>query len=433
MARLKTCGAEIEVTSVPASGGSPEVQSVSGTVTRDTAVKRTGAASFKCDSAAGNVAAYAQVFATGVIGVASTSYWVRGCYCFSALPTAANHILQIGDVNGGTGYFAKITAAGKIQLFFGGILIGSDSAATISADSTTWYRIELQVDYDASSQPTAAQLRLDGVTVATDSGRAGSATTQSIRLGWSVSAGAAGPGASKSVWVDDIAVNDSTGAAQTSWPGDGKVVLLAPISDSAVGTGWTLGTGTAISGNSGSTAVKNTPPLGVADLAVGSDVKQIRNAASAANSNYDANLTTYTTAGVGASDTVNVLHPVVCTAAPVVTSAKLGTFGVSANPVIANVNLGAGGTAGAFWSGVAGGTYPTGWKWSYGTVTYAPTVTVGSSPVARITQVTASTRIAVVCSMFVYCDYTPAAGGGPPTINKYLTVPRQAQFRAVTR
>jgi hypothetical protein len=122
-------------------------------------------------------------------------------------------------------------------------------------------------------------------------------------------------------------------------------------------------------------------------------------------------MTTYTAAGAGAGATVNAVLPVVATAAPVTTSSKAGTVGVVSNPAITNVSLGATGTAGAFWSGLAGGTYGAGWKWSLGTMTQAPTVTLGTAPVMRITQVTSSTRIAVVCFMGIYVDFTPAASG----------------------
>jgi hypothetical protein len=191
-------------------------------------------------------------------------------------------------------------------------------------------------------------------------------------------------------------------------PGEGAVVLLKPTGDQAW-FGWRLGTNTAF-GN-GYESVNNTPPLGVADLAAGSDPKQIRNAVASANDSYDALMTTYTAAGIGAGSTIEAIRPIVLTAAPVTTSAKLGTVGVVSNPTIANVSLGATGTAGAFWSGVTAGTFPTGWKFSGGTFTVAPAVTLGTAPVMRITQVTSSTRIAMVCFMGMYVDYTPSVGG----------------------
>jgi hypothetical protein len=155
--------------------------------------------------------------------------------------------------------------------------------------------------------------------------------------------------------------------------------------------------------------VNNTPPVGIVDLGgSGADNGQLRNAAASANSSYDATMSTYTAAGVPSRAAINVVVPWTATAAPVVTSAKAGTVGVVSNPAITNIALAAGGTAGAFWSGVAAGTYPTGWKWSSGTSTSTPTVTLGTAPVMRITQVTSSTQVAIVCFMGLYVDYTAA-------------------------
>jgi hypothetical protein len=275
------------------------------------------------------------------------------------------------------------------------------AAQSPSINDGNWHRVEFYTKPSATQANRAWELRVDGATIS-------SGTAQGVDSS-NYAAISVAIGGSAVLNFDDLAVNDDQGASQNTWPGAGNVLLLLPTADSAVGTGWTLGTGTAISANSGSTAVKNTPPISVADLTAGSDTKQIRNATSNANVNYDATMTTYTAAGVASGATVNVVVPVVATAAPLVTSAKAGTVGVVSNPAIANVALGAGGTAGAFWAGAAAGTYPAGWKWSSGTITYAPTVTLGTAPVMRVTQVTASTRIAMVCFMGIYVDYTPAA------------------------
>lgn len=351
-------------------------------------------------------------------GALSTTYFGRCYYSVNDVTLSTTNHPQLASflIGVSSAAFVVVNIDGSLTLSAGG---GVGTLATTAAGvipSAGYVMIELSINIGTGSVD-AVEARVNGVSLGAFTGLNISDTAPSA-FATTFASAAAG----QTIDMDDVALNDSTGAAQNSWPGSGKVVLLKPVSDSAVGTGWTLGTGTAISANSGSTAVKNTPPLGVADLTAGSDTKQIRNATSNANVNYDANLTTYTTAGIGASDTVNVLVPMVATGAPVVTSAKAGTFGVSTNPAIANVSLGAGGTAGAFWSGVAAGTYPTGWKWSFGTTTYAPTVTRGSSPVARITQVTSSTRIADVCAMGMYVDYTPAvvAVTTPPKPNVVL-------------
>lgn len=376
---------------------------------RDTAVKRTGAASWKYNSGASNLPDTLQINQLTALTVGGN--FVQVAFQTAAAPSAAFEVFQSIATVGATPVAIpaaiRIRTDGAAELLTEGVVRGSPSAASVC--DGTQHILELSVTYDASFHATAAELRVDFASVATWTG-AGTISG----IGTPGFGAPQAPGANYVINFDDCVYNDGTGAVNNSWPNGEKVGLALPISDSAVGTGWTLGTGTAIAGNSGSTAVKNTPPLGVADLAAGSDTKQIRNSSSNANTSYDANLTTYTSLGIGASDTVNAVQPIVATASPVATSAKQGTVGISSNPVIANVALGAGGTSGAFWSGAAGGTYPTGWKWSYGTMTETPTVTLGNSPVARITQVTSSTRIAVVCFLGAYVGWLPAATALPP-------------------
>lgn len=374
---------------------------------RDVTTPRSGAAAWKCDSAAGNTTSFITANFSAAV---NTSFFLRVYMNFSQLPGGTIKVVSYES----TAISARLTSAGKLQLWndSAGTQIGSDSAATVATGS--YYRIELKIQTAAgTTQIAACELQLDGVSVASTTGLAISAPT-SINIGWQ-----AAPGASKVCFVDDVALNDSTGAAQTSWPGDGKIVLCVPVSDNARTTGWVTGAG-------GTTslwdAVNNTPPVGVADT--GTATSQIRDATSEASASYDANLTTYTAAGVGASDTVNVVIPMVATGAPVTTGSKQGLIGMASNPAITTVALSATGTAGAFWAGAGAGTYPTGWKWSFGTTTYAPSVTLGTSPVARITQVTASTRIADVCALMMYVDYTAAAitAAAIPDVGMGLTV-----------
>jgi hypothetical protein len=313
---------------------------------------------------------------------------------------------------------ARLRTDGAIELVVNSVVQGSPSAAITDSN---WHRIEMSGTI-VSTNWTAVTLRLDGATVATWSGSvvvAGGGVNVGVIWGWGASDSVA-PGASKVINVDDVAFNDSSGASNNTWPGDGSVVLLKPTADSAVGTGWTRD-------NAGTTglnnAVQNTPPAGGPDTTVGTGFSQIRNATSNASVNYDATMTTYTAAGVGASDTVNAVYEAVATGAPVTTSSKQGTFGIVSNPTVANVALGATGTSGAFWAGATAGTFGAGWKYSFGAVQQAPSVTLGTAPVARVTQVTASTRIAMCCFIGIYVDYTPAvAAVGIPDVGMALTV-----------
>lgn len=417
MARLALSGFEMNdgnvITSGAFDGSATFAASPIGTGSIQTGTVRTGTYAAKLSSGASNgpagLDAIGPVNANQtVVATASATSFCR-CYMnFDALPAGTIRVMWFGAASVGgaepqDSVSVRLTAGGKMQLFNGNTntQVGSDSAATISAG--TWYRVELSMTLDGSTNTTACELQLDGVSVASTSGLSFSALGKTSVVVGLLDA----PGANKNVYLDDFALNDSTGAGQTSWPGAGAVVLLVPTGDSAKGTGWT-------NDAAGTTnlfdAVNNLPPVGIADTTVSTGLHQIRNATSNANSSYDATMTTYTAAGVGAGATVNVVVPLVFTASVVSTSAKQGTVGVVSNPAITNVALGLAGASGAFWGGAAAGTYLTGWKWpNVGTITYAPTVTLGTAPVMRITQVTSSTRIAMVCFMGIYVDYTPAA------------------------
>lgn len=411
MARIYHAGAEINagVGTLAATSSPDGVKTGIGTLTRDTAVFRSGAASWKHDSASGSPAFLVLSSANWLPAfvAANSPYYFRVYVRTTTAPNVAGAFLVLGNGTA-TDPICKLDSAGALTLFVANAQQGSASAAV---NDGNWHCVEMSGTI-VSTNWTAAELRLDGATVATWSGTQAMSASQ---FEWGY---VANPGASKILNTDDVAVNDSTGATNNSWCGAGSVVLLAPTADSAVGAGWTGGAGGT---SSLYDAVNNSPPVGVADT--GTNTSQIRNATSNANSNYDATMTTYAAAGVGASDVVNAVIPWTATAAPVVTSAKLGTVGVVSNPTIANANLNAAGTSGAFWSGVAGGTFGSGWKWSAGTMTNAPSVTVGTAPVMRITQVTASTRIADVCFMGIYVDYTPAAAAATPSLAVPTTVP----------
>jgi hypothetical protein len=331
-------------------------------------------------------------------GVLATTYYAR-VYGFVPTTLAASWTMLV-FATGTPTVIASLTlnTDGSFTLqSTSGNTIATSAAGLVTAD--TWFMAELAVKIDTGAADYV-EARVNGVSFGSGSGLTISDTVPAtIRYPFVA-------GSSATSYIDDVALNDSGGGSQNSWPGSGRVVLLLPVSDNAKGTGWT---NDAASTTNLFNSVDNTPPIGIADTSGGTGLNQLRNATSNANSNYDANMTTYAAAGIDTNDTVNVVDPIVATAAPVSTSAKQGTVGVVSNPAITNIALAAGGTSGAFWSGSAGGTYASGWKISHGTVTYAPAVTVTTAPVMRITQVTASTRIAVVCFMGIYVDYTPNA------------------------
>jgi len=367
-------------------GGSPNL-GLAGSAAYATNIVRTGTRSLRVNPGSG---------ASGSFNSPINGTFLHFGLYVASLPSVQRLIAG----NSSSTLNLRLETTGALSVYDTTTLMGT---STTTLNTATWYWI----GFRRTTGTSVVYLQINfGNEVTGTSSNAGTSNT----------IGAPGTEASAiDLYFDDV-ITDSAGFIASS-----NVNLLLPISDNAAGTGWVLGDNSA-EGGTGWSNIDNTPPVGVADLGTGSATGQIRNATSSANSNFDANLTTYATAGVGASDTVLAVQEVVVTAAPVSTSAKQGTFGISSNPVIANVALGTGGVSGAFWSGTAAGTYATGWKISFGALTTSPTVTVGSSPVARITQVTSSTRIAMVCFMALYVAWTPAAvaAGQIPYTNPML-------------
>lgn len=383
MARLYHGGAEVEAGSV-ATG--PDGLVSGTTVTRDTSIFRSGLAAWKFDSGAGNGI---PTVIGPVAAAASKTLYVRAYFYATAAPSTAAEIL---GTNSTTDPLVRFRTDGAIELLVNGSAVGSASASSI-ADST-WHRVEMKVVISAGDNYTDAEVLLDGTTVATWSGTQGRAGGN-FRWGWSQQ-----PGANKIIYADDVAINDSTGAANNSYPGSGNVILMAPISDNARGA-FTAGAG-------GTTnlwdAVNNTPPVGVAEASA-TNTSQIKNRTTTNTTNCDLNLDTYANAGVGASDTVNAI---ICYAAhgeDPGTGTKAGSVSMVSNPAIGAATFNFGDDVGAQ------GTYLGNWKWKATAASDAPSVTIASAPVIRITCTSGATgsRSASCCFLGAYVDYTPTA------------------------
>lgn len=286
MARLGFGGAEtaddtLEVLNVAAS-----------TPIYDTVTVRSGTYSYKFDSTAGNVATFNQLTNTSILG---RTYYFRQYYHYTNAPSSDTAILAVQS-SGTVIYAVRLTTGALLQLWKhtnpGGVdsQIGSSSAALTASQ---WYRIELKFKVNSGSNDDDVELRLDGVTVASETGATVTTVAWTdILWGWVTA-----PGASKVCRSDDWALNDDQGSNQNSWPGDAKVVLLVGLSDKVRPALWTGGAG-------GTTnlwdAVNNKPPIGTATE---TDLTQIEHAGSAAGSvgnEYVTTLPTY--ASMGLSD-----------------------------------------------------------------------------------------------------------------------------------
>lgn len=393
MARLMTAGAETKDATLE--GVLLNLGSVAATY--DTTTRRSGAVSWQLT---------ATVAVLAVIGdsrsfSAGTGYYLRAYIQFDAgalAPASRYGLMRIG-----AGYQVSVDTDGTL------ILLAPDLTTQIGSPSSVlsagqWYRIELYSQIGSGSSDDSGELRINGVTVAseTNATRATSAGT-GTSIGFMSSTGAV-----CTLNVDDIALNDSSGGSQTSWPGSANVVLLLPISDNARATLWTGGVG----GTSNLfEAVNNTPPTGTASE---TDSTQIEHAGGAAGTTdaYDANMTSYATAGMAAPDTVNLIDYMIACGEDIATGTKLLNFSLVSNPTsasgLANFDV--------FPASGALGTYPSNWTIKHNTIVYAPSVTVGTSPVMRVVRPETASRVASVCFMGMYVEFVPGKG---PYVNPY--------------
>ncbi len=109
---------------------------------------------------------------------------------------------------------------------------------------------------------------------------------------------------------------------------------------------------------------------------------QIGSVNSNTTDNFEANLQSYTAAGIGGSDTVTLVQPLARGGNSSTTSRTAGVQATS-NPVVAEATAALGTTA--------AGTEPTGWTTVPGSVSYAPAPTLGTGPKVKVRKGTAST------------------------------------------
>lgn len=396
MARLATVGFESQrlTTAATTTGERQGIAGVAvGTVSIATSNQRTGTA---CASMAQNAANY--VTFTSIPAALGRFYYVRGYYRFSdATPSAAATIMTV-VANAIDVVTVKLSTGGKLQLFeSNGTQVGSDHP-TVLADAT-YYRVELGFAISSAGNAGSAALLVNGVLGPVSLANLdlnNSVTTPSIRLG-NISGGQAGV----TTLLDDIAINDNVGAtSQATYPGVGGVLLAKPVSDSAVGN-WEAPQTTGSDTTNIYDAVDNIPPAGVAHSDVdANNLKYIFNANSTVPSSYDANVQSYTAAGLPTGGRVKAVLATGRYSTDSLTGTNDGQIEGVSNPAIAATTISFE-EAGA----VAGADATQGWLTRSGTVSADPSVTAGTQPVVRVTKSTSSTRANMVDLLGLTFDY----------------------------
>lgn len=358
-----------------------ESVSLSGTASISTAQARTGTASYRCNPASG---------AYGSVGAVNSGGYIHFGLRIASLPSVTRILAGVpGAFNQ-----LRLTSTGTIEYFDGASVIGTSAALSLD----TWYWI----GYVSEVSITGPLLAIGGTTAVTGT----SGLTASGDIGFSGTEASA-----VDAYFDDIVRDDAALLAPS------KVVLLVPISDNSR-TNWTAGAG-------GTTnlwdAVDNKPPVGVASASE-TDTTNIESASNTGTANYIANLTTYTTAGIVAGDTVLAIRLIVQTGEDISTGTKTGSFESTGNPVIASTTISSFGTG-------AHGTSPTTWNFSGSAVSSLPAVTLGSSLTMKVIKTNTGTRTACIDFMGALVAYTPAVASLP----KRGTFVRQAVTRAAVR
>ncbi len=225
MARLSSIGFELNSTSAGVEYTGADTGS--GGVSISSSTKRSGSYSFR---AAPNAVGDGHIRLT--TNPANGPYYARAYIYVAAAPTN-NPARILGFIDQGLEGIVRVRLKTDMTLIltdYNVNQIGSPSSA-LSLD--TWYRVELYWERVAGVNDKIT-LKLDGTEVA-------STTTGDVSGGadaflWGNSEG----DATLDIYYDDIAVNDTTGSFQNSWPGEGEIIHLRP---SAAGDNadWTRG------------------------------------------------------------------------------------------------------------------------------------------------------------------------------------------------
>lgn len=370
-------GAEIEALSGAADG------TITGAVTRETGTKRTGEASWKCDSTAADCAV-----SFGPPDTSSISLFFRGYLNTADAASASRYdVLRIGSSAVGTiGIAASINSTGNIQLWRNDtdVQIGADGPVV---NNSEWHLVELFVIFGSGGAISDCQLIVDGGSVA-------SASSLSIGSATEICWGALRQ-LGRVVYWDDVAINDDVGSINNTWIGPGRVILMTPTSDSQVGS-WTGGSG-------GTTnlfdAINNLPPAGTASESNTTQIESADSSGNNATDEYRGNCGTYRNKGIVPGSTIRAIKAWVMHGEDVNTNTKTGSFGFQSNPAVAYEAFTYGNDAGAL------GTYPTNWVRTSSLIE-GPSIDVDSDLILGLRKTDTGTRVASVCFLGAYVDYT---------------------------
>lgn len=204
-----------------------EWTTASGTLSIQTTVVRSGTYAAEIN-VSNEVSGYVYQFSSAN---SNGPYFFRFYLRVATAPSANATIMDGVTTGSATRVRIRLNTDRTLQLSDEDGDIGSASDA-LSLD--TWYRIEVEFDVSGAAGSHVVRAKLDGTEFAGSSTRSSSGIA-SLRVG--------AIGLTTGHWyLDDIAINDSTGSFQNSYPGEGSIIHLRPnaAGDNA---GWVDGTG----------------------------------------------------------------------------------------------------------------------------------------------------------------------------------------------
>jgi hypothetical protein len=361
-------------------GREPNYFVSSGTVAISTTQVRTGAKSLRCNPASG---------ASGSVTLQTTAGFTHFGLYIASMPSVDRVIFGLGT----TDITIKLKSTGALQIFNGVTSLGTSSTLLTTG---IWYWIGVR----QTTGTSVPFLQINGVTEVTATTTVTPNTTQIGPSGTEASA--------IDIYIDDVVCDDTALLASS------KVYLLKPISDNARGANWFCGNG--VQTTALWDAVNNIPPAGVASASE-TVTTNIEHSGGATNA-YDANLETYTTAGVASGDTVLMVKPYIRHGEDIATGTKVLNGTLVSNP--------AGSTSANFNAGNDGGAHgadPTGWVTNALPQVNNPSPTLGTSPVLRVNRPETASRVACVDFMGAYVVWQPA----PPPTGSLVSMPTQRQ------
>lgn len=282
-----------------------------------------------------------------------------------------------GSFGAGSTTGLKLNTDGTVSIYSGGTLVGTSSTA-INDGAWHW------IDYMCVSSGAVPVLAIDGVAQVTSTMASGG-TPEYLGATDTALEG------SMIVEYDDWIIGNNG-----SFYGDTRVRWLAPVSDNTV-TNWRRGGGATVTGLY--IPVSTLPPPGVASGSE-TDNTNIECASNTGTAAYRANLESYATAGITASDTILAVLAAIHHGEDITTGTKAGSWQVVSNPAIAGGAFNFGNDLGAH--GPADMTASDQWWSASGLSTSVGSLTLATSPVIEVVKTNTTTRVTCVDAMGMY-------------------------------